>query len=202
MVMNRLVMTLLTIAGASSCTPVLLITRPGAPDGTFGPVHTLSVNVATDMKKAVEHSALTGLAFGEIPIPVPIDAAVKSRVVSRLQALGYVVCEAPCGEGSLQVLLTESSVNPELTREGPKVNVRLATHFVVHQNDGSTPYDFTFWANGRGRVDEAGEVIAMLQSGLDISPVVTHRYPVDNFKVAFEEMRTGQSGKVVLDWGA
>ena len=41
-----------------------------------------------------------------------------------------------------------------------------------------------------------------LQSGLDISAAVTHRFPAAQFKEAFEIMRTGQSGKVVLDWAA
>jgi len=41
---------------------------------------------------------------------------------------------------------------------------------------------------------------SMLQSGLDISPVITHRFPYTEFEQAFEVMRSGQSGKVVLDW--
>jgi threonine 3-dehydrogenase len=41
----------------------------------------------------------------------------------------------------------------------------------------------------------------MLQSGLDISPVITHRYSVDDFQKGFDAMGSGQSGKVVLDWG-
>ena len=41
---------------------------------------------------------------------------------------------------------------------------------------------------------------AMLQSGLDISPVITHRYKFTEFKEAFNVMITGKSGKVVLDW--
>ena len=42
----------------------------------------------------------------------------------------------------------------------------------------------------------------MLQSGLDIRPVITHRLPIADFQQAFETMRKGQSGKVVLDWAA
>lgn len=157
--MNRLFVMVLTVAGASSCAPVLLITRPVASEGTFGSVRTLSVDVATDMKKAVEHSVLTGLVMGEIPIPVPVNTAVKNRLVSKLQGLGYVVCEAPCGDGTLQVRLTESSVNSEFTRDGPRVNVRLAARAVVHQNDGREPYDFSFWANRSGRAEEAGLIV-------------------------------------------
>jgi threonine 3-dehydrogenase len=42
----------------------------------------------------------------------------------------------------------------------------------------------------------------MLTSGLDISPVVTHRFPAAEYQKAFEVMASGQSGKVVLDWAA
>ncbi|MEV8467080.1 L-threonine 3-dehydrogenase [Fluviibacterium sp. DFM31] len=45
------------------------------------------------------------------------------------------------------------------------------------------------------------KMIAMLQNGLDISRVITHRYPVDDFVDGFDVMRSGKSGKVVLDWG-
>jgi threonine 3-dehydrogenase len=41
---------------------------------------------------------------------------------------------------------------------------------------------------------------AMLQSGLDISPVITHKFPVAKFADGFEVMRSGDSGKVILDW--
>ena len=43
---------------------------------------------------------------------------------------------------------------------------------------------------------------AMLQSGLDISGVITHRFPADRFAEAFEVVRGGQCGKVVMDWTA
>ena len=40
----------------------------------------------------------------------------------------------------------------------------------------------------------------MLQSGLDISRVITHRFDVMDFEEGFRAMNTGESGKVVLDW--
>ena len=43
---------------------------------------------------------------------------------------------------------------------------------------------------------------SMIRAGLDISPVITHRFPVADFKLGFETMMSGQSGKVVLDWTA
>jgi threonine 3-dehydrogenase len=39
-----------------------------------------------------------------------------------------------------------------------------------------------------------------VQSGLDISPVITHRFPYQDYKKAFEVAHSGQCGKVVLDW--
>ena len=45
------------------------------------------------------------------------------------------------------------------------------------------------------------KMIAMLQNGLDIRKVITHRFPIDQFRDGFEVMRSGKSGKVVLDWG-
>jgi threonine 3-dehydrogenase len=40
----------------------------------------------------------------------------------------------------------------------------------------------------------------MLQSGLDISPVITHRFPSERFEEAFAAIRTGETGKVLLHW--
>jgi threonine 3-dehydrogenase len=44
------------------------------------------------------------------------------------------------------------------------------------------------------------KMIAMLENGLDVRRVITHRFPVDQFRDGFEVMRAGSSGKVVLDW--
>ena len=45
------------------------------------------------------------------------------------------------------------------------------------------------------------KMIAMLENGLDVRGVITHRFGVDQFEEGFAAMRSGQSGKVVLDWG-
>jgi len=41
---------------------------------------------------------------------------------------------------------------------------------------------------------------SMLQSGLDISPVITHKFHYTEFEEAFEVVRSGNSGKVILNW--
>lgn len=53
---------------------------------------------------------------------------------------------------------------------------------------------------GREMFETWYKTTAMLDSGLDISPVLTHELPVANFETGFDVMRTGKSGKVVLDW--
>jgi threonine 3-dehydrogenase len=54
---------------------------------------------------------------------------------------------------------------------------------------------------GREMFETWYKTAAMLRSGLDVSSVITHRFPVADFKEAFDVMASGQSGKVVLDWG-
>jgi threonine 3-dehydrogenase len=44
------------------------------------------------------------------------------------------------------------------------------------------------------------KMIAMLENGLDVRKVITHRLPADRFAEGFEIMRSGAAGKVVLDW--
>ncbi|ASP21090.1 L-threonine 3-dehydrogenase [Antarctobacter heliothermus] len=44
------------------------------------------------------------------------------------------------------------------------------------------------------------KMIAMLENGLDVSKVITHRFAVDRFQEGFAAMKSGKSGKVVLDW--
>lgn len=53
---------------------------------------------------------------------------------------------------------------------------------------------------GREMYETWYKMTVMLQSGLDISPVITHRLPVDDYETGFEAMRSGQSGKVILNW--
>jgi threonine 3-dehydrogenase len=53
---------------------------------------------------------------------------------------------------------------------------------------------------GREMYETWYKMTVMLQSGLDIRPVITHRYPYTEYEEAFAQMRTGQTGKVILRW--
>jgi len=43
--------------------------------------------------------------------------------------------------------------------------------------------------------------MSMLQTGLDVSKVITHRFEAKDYEKGFEAMQKGNSGKVVLTWG-
>jgi threonine 3-dehydrogenase len=53
---------------------------------------------------------------------------------------------------------------------------------------------------GREMYETWYKMTVMLQSGLDIKPVITHRFHYTEFQKGFDAMLSGQCGKVVLDW--
>ncbi|ALV94184.1 MULTISPECIES: L-threonine 3-dehydrogenase [Pantoea] len=53
---------------------------------------------------------------------------------------------------------------------------------------------------GREMFETWYKMAALIQSGLDLTPIITHRYHIDDFQQGFDEMRSGRSGKVVLSW--
>lgn len=53
---------------------------------------------------------------------------------------------------------------------------------------------------GREMYETWYKMTVMLESGLNIMPVITHRFPFSEFQKGFDAMHSGQSGKVVLDW--
>jgi threonine 3-dehydrogenase len=53
---------------------------------------------------------------------------------------------------------------------------------------------------GREMFETWYKMSSMLQSGLNMDPIITHHFDVDDFQPAFELMESGQSGKVILHW--
>lgn len=53
---------------------------------------------------------------------------------------------------------------------------------------------------GRKMYETWYKLMAMLEAGLDLSPIITHRFHYTDFEKGFEAMNSGQSGKVILDW--
>jgi threonine 3-dehydrogenase len=53
---------------------------------------------------------------------------------------------------------------------------------------------------GREMFETWYKMVAMLQSGLDLSPIITHHFSIDDYEKGFAAMLSGESGKVILDW--
>lgn len=53
---------------------------------------------------------------------------------------------------------------------------------------------------GREMFETWYKMIALVQGGLDITPLITHRIDIDDFETGFAAMREGSAGKVVMDW--
>jgi threonine 3-dehydrogenase len=53
---------------------------------------------------------------------------------------------------------------------------------------------------GREMFETWYKMSSMLQSGLNIEPVITHHFPISEYLPAFELMESGQTGKVILNW--
>ncbi|TRY34059.1 L-threonine 3-dehydrogenase [Aliiglaciecola sp. M165] len=53
---------------------------------------------------------------------------------------------------------------------------------------------------GREMFETWYKMASLIQSGLDLAPIITHQYPVEEFQKGFDVMGSGQSGKVILSW--
>lgn len=53
---------------------------------------------------------------------------------------------------------------------------------------------------GREMFETWYKMASLIQSGLDLTPIITHHYKIDDFQAGFDMMRSGMSGKVILDW--
>jgi threonine 3-dehydrogenase len=53
---------------------------------------------------------------------------------------------------------------------------------------------------GRRMFETWYKMLAMLETGLDVAPVITHHFAADDYEEAFATVRSGECGKVILDW--
>jgi threonine 3-dehydrogenase len=44
------------------------------------------------------------------------------------------------------------------------------------------------------------KMLAILSSGLDLRPIITHHFPAEQFEQGFKAMQSGEAGKVILQW--
>ena len=67
----------------------------------------------------------------------------------------------------------------------------IVLHTIKYGDSSAIAYLFT---------DVLGRMSYMVQGGLDLTPVITHRFHYTDFQKGFDAMLSGNSGKVVLDW--
>ena len=53
---------------------------------------------------------------------------------------------------------------------------------------------------GREMFETWYKMASLIQAGMDLTPIITHHFPIDDFQQGFDVMRSGLSGKVILDW--
>ena len=53
---------------------------------------------------------------------------------------------------------------------------------------------------GRKIFDTWHQMIDLIEKDLDLNPIITHTFSIDEFQKGFDVMNSGQSGKVILDW--
>ena len=53
---------------------------------------------------------------------------------------------------------------------------------------------------GREMFETWYQMEQMLHTGLDLSPIITHRFPIDEFQKGFDLMEEGNCGKIILNW--
>ncbi len=54
---------------------------------------------------------------------------------------------------------------------------------------------------GREMFETWYKMIALIGEGLDMSPLITHHFPIDDYQAGFDSMASGKAGKVILEWG-
>lgn len=85
-------------------------------------------------------------------------------------------------------------------------NGKIAMLGFVPKNTGIDWSEFIFkgitikGVYGREMYETWYKMITMLQGGLDIAPIITHEFAVDDYKQAFDVMQSGKSGKIILNW--
>lgn len=144
----------------SGCQTVLRYSRPTAPEGNFGTVRTMAVNVQTQVAQTVETAVVNGIFNGEIPVPIRVEPQLKERLEQKLTQLGYSVCaQQPCGDGQMLVMITQSEVGNEMGQNGLRSHSRISCTIKVMQANGQVPYDFNFWDRRTGSVGQAPSLV-------------------------------------------
>lgn len=168
-----------------------------------GPIGIMAAAVARHV--GARHVVITDINPDRLALAVEVTDVIPVNVAS--QDLKQVISDLKMKQG-FDVGLEMSGSQQALDQmiEAMTMGGRIA---MLGIPPGESPVDWSrivFKAitikgvYGREIFETWYKMIAMLQNGLDVSRVITHRFPVDDFEAGFAAMKSGQSGKVVLDW--
>ncbi len=173
---------LITGAGPIGVMAAAVVRHAGARHVVVTDVNAYRLDLAKRMGATVAHDITQGdLAGVQERLGMKEGFDVGLEMSGNAAAFGDMI-ENMCHGGKIALLGIPSQ---ELAIDWNKVIFNMLTIKGIY---------------GREMYETWYKMSSMLQSGLDISPVITHRFHYTEFEKGFEVMATGQSGKVILDW--
>ncbi|MBP9674018.1 MAG: L-threonine 3-dehydrogenase [Bacteriovoracaceae bacterium] len=134
-------------------------------------------------------------------------AGVKNTVLITEKNLKDVMHELNMKEGfdvALEMSGSEKALDDILSfcKNGAKIALLgiFKKNVSVKLNQAIFKGMFIKGITGREIFETWYKMCSMIQSGLDVKPVITHHFPYTKFEEAFELMVSGKSGKIILDW--
>jgi threonine 3-dehydrogenase len=168
-----------------------------------GPIGIMAVAIARFV--GARHVVITDVNDYRLQLARQMGASLALNVKrdSLEQAMGQLGMEEGFDVGF------EMSGNPAALREMLATMVHGGSVALLGIPSGETAIDWNQiifkglvikGIYGREMFETWYKMASMLQSGLNISPVITHHLPASEFRQAFETLNGGQSGKIILDW--
>ncbi|OAN68622.1 L-threonine 3-dehydrogenase [Sulfitobacter sp. EhC04] len=168
-----------------------------------GPIGIMAAAVARHV--GARHVAITDINPARLELAAKVADVVPVNVAE--EDLGDVIARLKMKQGfDVGMEMSGSQAALDQMVEAMTMGGRIA---MLGIPPGKSPVDWSrivFKAitikgvYGREIFETWYKMIAMLENGLDVSGIITHRFGVDDFEAGFAAMKSGQSGKVVLDW--
>ncbi len=170
-----------------------------------GPIGIMAATVARHV--GARHVVITDL--NEYRLELARKLGVKNAIDVRKTQLAQVVKDLHMTEGfDVGLEMSGSSAAFGDMIESVKHGAKIALLGIL-PDDTRIPWSQVIFKGlhikgiyGREIYETWYKMCTMLQSGLDIDAVITHRFPADHFEEGFETMAAGKSGKILLEWGA
>lgn len=176
---------LITGAGPIGLMAVALLKQLGAHAIVVTDVNAYRLNLAKKM--GATHTINVSDTNG-----VPLDDVLKNLKLENAFTVGF---EMSGKEGGIQTQLAHLAPGSTLSALGiPAKPICIDWNALIFK--GITIQGIY----GREMFETWTKMIALLQTGLDLSPLITHHFDYKDYKAAFEMAKSGEAGKVLLHW--